>query len=54
MKVLKESQLIVEYFQLLFEEFRVKRFKLLWLDSRDSFTAQQWQVRQPGNQSEPG
>jgi hypothetical protein len=48
LKVLKEPQLIVGYFPPLFEEFRRKRFNLLWRGSRDGFTAQEFHLRWDG------
>jgi hypothetical protein len=39
------DSLIVSEYPPLFEEFRAKRFNLLWRDSRDGFTAQEFHLR---------
>jgi hypothetical protein len=42
------KSLIISDFPSLFEEFRAKRFKRLWRDSRDGFTAQKCHLRCDG------
>jgi hypothetical protein len=42
------DSLIASDFPLLFEEFRAKRFNLLWRGSRDGFTAQEFHLRCDG------
>jgi hypothetical protein len=48
LKVCKLRSLIVPHFPALFQEFRAKRFNLLWRGSRDGFTANEFHRRCDG------